>query len=76
MDLGCNMFTYNLNRRFYTTRRSSPSNTNHIGQVSRTIVSSRYVNNVSYNANSRLPRAFGVGMYSKPSVTQGCGCGN
>ena len=76
MELGCNMFTYKLNKRFYRSRTTPQYNTNHIGLVNQTTTRPRYVNNVSYTSNSRLPRAFGVGMYSKPLVDQGCGCGN
>ena len=73
MELGCNMFTYNLNRRYHYRRhrmymnnptpltQKLPPNRQHI------------YNNLKLNTSSRMPAA-GRSMYSKPK-DGGCGCG-
>jgi len=68
MDLGCNMFTYNLNRRKRGRYHRFPVTTtnNNIAL---------YGNNIYLaTRGARLPAALGRTMYSKPQG-EGCGCG-
>ena len=73
MHQGHNMFTNNLNHRFYTINRNYRRNTVPVVAQPRTSLHNAhaYVN----NAKARVPRAFGKSMYSNPPSGGGCGCG-
>ena len=67
MDLGCNMFTYNLNRRHHYRRHRMYMN-------NPTPTTPPLYNNLKLNSKSRSPAALGRSMYSTPK-DGGCGCG-
>ena len=73
MQQGHNMFTSNLNRRFYNRNLNY---TNFLRTQSQGIRNSLHTAHAYVgNPNARIPRAFGKSMYSNPPSGGGCGCG-
>tara|TARA_Y100001970_G_C13439054_1_gene464812 strand:+ start:165 stop:401 length:237 start_codon:yes stop_codon:yes gene_type:complete len=77
MQLGQNMFTSNLNRRFYTRNRINYLNRAPFVPPPAPVIHNSLHKAHAYvgNPNARIPKAFGKSMYSKPPSGGGCGCG-
>lgn len=74
MELGCNMFTYNLNRRYHYRRHRMYMNNSIPKTINQNQNRQHIYNNLKLNTSSRIPAALGRSMYSKPK-DGGCGCG-
>lgn len=73
MQLGHNMFTSNLNRRFYNNNRNYINTRSLPPPVIRNTLHTAHA--YVGNPNARIPKAFGKSMYSNPPNSGGCGCG-